>query len=232
MKRNWAASWMEDFRTNGADRYFMIFGRTDIWGTTGVSYNDGTDTNPRLARDTTNNTFGSWRESIGAKRVKQVDAMHVVPRYNWKSNVVWDEYDPDVELFRNTKPQYESVETVSNWPRKFFVFTNEKNVYECISNNGGVVSTVQPNGTSPNIIRTADGYRWKFLYKVPEDLYRFITDEYVPVRLIETLDASELNTDSRLQWDVQQNAIDGRIDHIDLISSGTTYRTTVPFCPT
>lgn len=229
MKNNWATEWFDEFKTNSTDNYYMFFGKTDSWGATGDATND---TFPPLGRDTTSDTFSAYRNSIGAKRIKQIDALHVIPKYEWNSGVVWDEYDSDIEIFRKEKPPYEDINVNSNWPRKFFVMTNEYNIYECISNNGGATSTVQPSGVNLNVIRTEDGYRWKFMYKVPEDLYRFITDDYIPVRYIESLDATDLETDVRTQWKVQNTAVDGRIEHIDVISHGTAFETAVPYSAT
>ena len=229
MKNNWAGDWFNEFKTNSNDNYYMFFGKTDSWGLTGDVNND---TFPPLGLDTTNDTFSAYRNSIGAKRIKQIDAMHVIPKYEWKEGLIWDEYDSDIELFRKNKPPYEDINVNSNWPKKFFVMTNEFNVYECISNNGGVESSIQPSGTNLNVVMTEDGYRWKFLYKVPEDLYRFITDDYIPVRYIESLDATDLETDVRTQWKVQKASVDGRVEHIDVTNHGTAFVRSVPYCAT
>ncbi len=229
MKNNWAGEWFNEFGTNSKDNYYMFFGKTDSWGLTG---DDNNDTFPPIGRDTTNDTFSAYRNSIGAKRIKQIDAMHIIPKNTWETGLIWDEYDPDIELFRKDKPQYEDINVNSNWPKKFFVMTNEYNVYECISNNGGEISTIQPSGINVNVIMTEDGYRWKFLYKIPEDLYRFITNDYIPVRYIESLDATDLETDVRTQWKVQKESVDGRVEHIDVITHGTAFVRSVPYCAT
>ena len=102
----------------------------------------------------------------------------------------------------------------------------------CISNNRGAESTVQPYGTSPNIFELGDGYRWKYMYTVPETLFGFMTNDYIPVQYIETLNSSELLDETRLQWDVQKSAKDGRIDHIDVVVEGDEFVRTIPSCNT
>ena len=136
MNLNFAQNWYEEFKTNSEDNYYIGFARTNTWGqVTGSSLATGGDTTPPLALDTTNGTFQTWRDMIGMKRIRQIDAYHVIPRYDWKAGTVYDEYDPDVELFQDEKPSYSSPYDTSNWPKQFFVFTNENNVYKCISNN-------------------------------------------------------------------------------------------------
>ena len=224
---NFAQSWYDEFKTNSSDNYFMVFARTNTWGGSG-------DVSPPIALDTVNHTFQTWRDSIGAKRIRRADAYHVLPRYDWKSGTVYDEYDPDVELFQDTKPSYDPAYSSANWPKQFYVFTNENHVYKCISNNGGDIgnpSTNQPVGTSTNIFQTSDGYRWKFMFKVPEDLDRFITDDYIPVEYITALSSEEQNTERRLQWDVQEATIDGEIEHISVTSRGNAFVRSVPYSP-
>ena len=232
MNLNFAQNWYEEFKANSADNYYMGFARTNTWGkVSGNTLLTGGDTTPPLAFDTTNGTFQTWRDMIGMKRIRQIDAYHVIPRYDWKTGTVYDEYDPDVELFQDGKPSYSSVYDTSNWPKQFFVFTNENNVYKCISNNRGVESTSQPVGTTTNIFQTPDGYKWKFLYKVPEDLDRFITDDYIPVEYLESLSADDTNTERRLQWDVQESTLDGKIEHISVSENGSQFIRSVPYSP-
>lgn len=50
---------------------------------------------------------------------------------------------------------------------KFYVVTDDFNVYKCLDNNNGALSTVKPTGTPVEAIKTSDGYVWKFLYNVP-----------------------------------------------------------------
>jgi hypothetical protein len=64
----------------------------------------------------------------------------------------------------------------------FYVVTDEYNVYQCVDNNNGGISTRKPTGTSVDAIGTSDGYIWKFLYNIPIALRnKFLTDSYMPV---------------------------------------------------
>ena len=64
----------------------------------------------------------------------------------------------------------------------YYVMTEDFNVYKCLDNNNGALSTVKPVGTQVAPIYTSDGYSWKFMYNVPISLRnKFMSDEYIPV---------------------------------------------------
>lgn len=107
--------------------------------------------------------------------VKQVtpgpnDVVYLIRRINWTSNTVYVEYEDNVDL---------SCED-------FYVMTEDYNIYKCLNNNNGALSTVKPTITDAAASATAsytDGYIWKFMYQVPVlDRIKFLTSEYIPVR--------------------------------------------------
>jgi hypothetical protein len=65
---------------------------------------------------------------------------------------------------------------------KFYVMTEDFNVYKCLDNNNNSRSTIKPLGSSITPIETTDGYRWKFMYNVPINLRsKFLSDLQIPV---------------------------------------------------
>ena len=65
---------------------------------------------------------------------------------------------------------------------RFYVVTDEFNVYKCLDNNNGALSEFKPIGTTVDPVTFPDGYMWKFLYNIPIALRtKFLTDEYLPV---------------------------------------------------
>jgi hypothetical protein len=65
---------------------------------------------------------------------------------------------------------------------RFYVITDEFNVYKCLDNNNAAVSEFKPIGTTVDPVTFPDGYMWKFLYNIPIALRtKFLTDDYVPV---------------------------------------------------
>jgi hypothetical protein len=78
----------------------------------------------------------------------------------------------------------------------------EYNVYKCISNNFGSISTAKPSGKSTSIVQTADGYRWKYMYSLTDaDLLKFLTTNYMAINVND---------------DVVSTAVPGTIDSIVL----------------
>lgn len=65
---------------------------------------------------------------------------------------------------------------------KFYVMTDDYNVYKCLDNNNNSFSTIKPSGTSVNPISTSDGYIWKYMYNVPINLRnKFLSADQIPV---------------------------------------------------
>jgi hypothetical protein len=65
---------------------------------------------------------------------------------------------------------------------KYYVMTDEYNVYKCLDNNNGAKSTSKPIGTQVLPISLADGYVWKYMFNVPIALRtKFLNEAYFPV---------------------------------------------------
>jgi hypothetical protein len=166
------------------------------------------DINPPAPTDSYQATyFDIWRNMISAKRITSADVTHTVPRYDWVSGTVYVEYD----------------DTDSDLQHKqFYVYTDEGNVYKCIDNNYGSVSTVKPTGTLTSDITGPynDGYRWKYMYTVSSgSVLKFVTENYIPVKTLKSVDSSS-------QWNVQQQAANGAIHQVKIISGGYGYLNT------
>jgi hypothetical protein len=137
-----------------------------------------------------------WADTVALKRIVITDYKQVVPRYNWTAGVTYTQYD---------------INTANIFSSNFYVLTVDNNVYKCISNNVGSVSTDKPSGTSTSTITTSDGYRWKYLYSLTDtDLLKFLTTTYMPVNQ---------------NGDVSSTTIPGTIDNIVVTNAGNSYTT-------
>lgn len=102
---------------------------------------------------------------IAFKRINSNDVALCIPRINWLINTLYDMYDS----------------TVSMEGKKFYVLTDEFNVYKCIDNANGGLSSVKPTGTSINMLRTSDGYTWKYMYSIQDTLRtKFLSPAFMP----------------------------------------------------
>lgn len=65
---------------------------------------------------------------------------------------------------------------------QFYCVTSDLNVYKCIFNNNNSPSTVKPYGNTFELLQTADGYVWKYLYTIPtSSVNRFMSLDDMPV---------------------------------------------------
>ena len=189
-----AENFKEAFTETSPDRLYLYIGRIQTW--------PNSDT-PSAPQDTLSDIrYNPWRNMLAAKKVSTNDMTFAVRRYDWTTGTVYSEFD------NNDSNMYDS---------RYFVLTDDNNVYKCMFNNRGGSSTVKPTGTSTSNITTSDGYIWKFMYSLTAaEILKFQTPSYIPVK---TLTAD----DSSAQWDVQQAAVNGAIEIIDVVTNGSSY---------
>lgn len=171
---------------------YLAFGKSEPW--------DQDSLPPEPSVDTSASTE-VWANMIGAKRLLATDFRHVIPKVIWTANTAYNQWD-------HTNTELE----------EFYVMTSDDRVYKCLSNSFGAISTVMPTSIDTDQpVGTADGYLWKFMYALSdEEVLRFVTDDYMPVRAI-------ADNDGSLQWQVQENAVDGAIYSIKITNPGAGY---------
>jgi hypothetical protein len=157
---------------------------------------------PTPVNSTANIEFTPWRDMYAAKRITTADVTHAVPRYDWTSGTVYDQYDDqDTNLLEDD----------------FYAITDDFNVYKCLFNAGATASTTKPTGVSTSPFTTADGYIWKYMYTVTTaKALKFLTNDYMSVQKLDSDDGTD-------QWDVQAAAVDGGIHVVKVTSGGSGY---------
>jgi hypothetical protein len=150
--------------------------------------------------------YETHRKMVGAKKINPEDVSHVTLRNDWVPGTVYSMYrDQDINLY----------------DRPFYVMTNEYNVYKCLFNNEGAPSTVKPSGFSTLPFTTSDGYTWKYMYTISlGDASKFLTKVHMPVK---TLKLSDGTIESDRQVAVQQSAVNGSIEVVEVDDSGVEY---------
>lgn len=167
----------------------------------GRSYSWPIDNSPPVPGITRESQIQTARDLYGAKRINSDDMRVATFRFDWASGEVYDEYT-----------SYERLDT-----KKFYVVTDERNVYKCLGNNKRAPSTVKPNSTSTSVFSTSDGYRWKFMYNIPLVVWnKFATSDLIPVQRATVGDGS-------LQANVQSAAIAGALNSYSILSGGIGY---------
>jgi hypothetical protein len=186
--------------TGGPTKIYLTVGKVDPWPN---------DAAPLQANSSVTVFNDIWKNMIGAKLITGNDVRHAIRRNDWTLNTVYDAYDHctcSILLF--------------NANTKFFVVTSDWNVYKCLENNSGGPSTVMPTQTITNsAVEEIDGYVWKYMYTVTaEERLRFTTDLFIPVRTL-------TQDNNSLQWQVQEDAIDGGILSYKITDGGNDYVT-------
>jgi len=200
-----AESLLDEFDSLSDSRFFLFFGKNTQWKN---------ENRPDLVVDSVREDLDAWIDMLGAVMIGRSDVCLVIPRNQWQSGTVYTEYDDIVNLANPYNP------------KQFYITTSENKVYKCISNGGGLASTEQPTSTSTSIFCTSDGYFWKFMYQIPDDLYfKFSTNTHIPVEFIENgFDfPGGLSNVRSLQLAVQQSAIAGAINHVVLSALGDSF---------
>ena len=204
---------------------YLFIGKHTPWDSSDTVSGAGdltNDMNPPIPSDTVQNIdFELWRNMIAAKKGNPSDVKHVIPRHDWSLN-----NDGSGKVYTQYDDLNKSLFNSSYSP--FYVFTDDFNVYKCISNNYGSLSTVKPTGADTSqMIETSDGYVWKYMYSIsPADSLKFVTTSHVPVDTLKSNPnlSSSFPQQQGTQWDVQQSAIDGAIHSTVKINEGQGYR--------
>jgi hypothetical protein len=176
------------------DSYYMMIGRPKSWTN---------ENSPDTPYDNYNSNYLSgWDDMLAAKRITGGDISYGIRRVDWTSGTVYAMYDDRVSPVNLTTDGYSNL-----FDSKFYVFTDDFNVYKCISNNGGATSSVKPTGMGATVLTTADGYKWKFIYSLTgPDFQKFATDNYLPVK-----------------YSTTAPAVSGKIDFISVDATGSGY---------
>ena len=231
-----AKQFKEDFSSaETASSTYVFIGRSNPWSD---------DTAPPTPNNGIGEEIDAWNDMIAMKKVGYADVSHGIKRYDWVDGTKYSEYQHDVSSSNVSTGTDASTNLYSS---KFYVMTDEYNVYKCIRTGratGGstVGSSVKPTGTSAtDLVETADtgatlyGYLWKYMYTISaSDTIKFVTNDFIPVRTLGAqteIDGTHTNgainsaadNDGSGQWDVENEAVDGAVDHIVVTNGGSGY---------
>lgn len=172
-KVNQAEQFLESFSEEEKKTYYyMFFGHHVPW-TNG--------TIPDIETSAEEIDISPFNNMVFAKRISADDVVLSIPRIDWTSGAVYEQYDHRTEDLSETQ-YYVGVTEGSNY-----------NVFKCLYNNG-TASEVSPSFAAFSLVEsadtetydgyyeTADGYQWKYMYSVDiDDMTKFATNRYVPL---------------------------------------------------
>jgi hypothetical protein len=186
---------------------YFTFGKIEPWPSV---INPPQEDPPPQANSSVATFNQVWKNMIGAKKIQGNDARLAIRRFNWESGTDYAEYDDSEAALDMNDPDV-----------KFYVVTDEWNVYKCLGNNNGGISTVKPTSINTYIAeRVSDKYIWKYMYTLSdEEKLRFTTANFIPVRTL-------TEDNGTLQWHVQNSAVQGSIGSIKIVNAGSNYTNT------
>lgn len=189
---------------NELAKIFITIGRPQAWA--------NGDTAP-TPTESSNSFYNYWNDMVAMKKITAADMNLVIPRVDWSNGTSYIEYSQDLDLFAKANSSNIAYDN------KFYVRNSKDQIFKCLFNNSNANSTIMPEidiaGQLPEnpYIETSDGYRWKYMYKIPPGLKeKFFTTNYMPV-VVEN--------------NVADSAVDGRIDILKIINAGAGYNANV-----
>jgi len=189
LERSYAESFLAELE-RGDSQYFLFIGKSTPWTN---------DNSPPTYTDSVGGEYEVMNSIIAYKKLSPRNVLFALPRYEWASGTVYDQYSDTVDLFDE------------NDPKQFFVVTDQNNIYKCISNNGGAGSTEKPTQTLYSEFTLSDGYIWKYLATVRESDLPYELTDYIPV------DYASISTDTETtnQYNVQTSSVSGALTRIE-----------------
>jgi hypothetical protein len=205
-----AEQFLESFSETSNTNYYVFIGKSLPWN----DNLDSANTIPEFI-DNQNLIFNLYDEMIAVKKVIPTDVDLVIPRYDWVSGTVYNKYDNlSNTLFNSaiTSKIRSAGGSVQKEQQPFYCLADLTNfsIYKCIANSKGAPSVVKPTGTANDVFTTGDGYKWKYMYTIPEGKRtRFLNTDFMYI--------SDFNYSANT---------DGALDFIEVTNIGSQYTST------
>ena len=203
----------ESFSEASSNIYYLGIGRPQAFATQTRgdlrTENLGTDSASITPADSVVEEFNIFDDLLAVKKITTSDTSFVIPRRNWTTATTYDIYRHDYgnRITGTTTTQTANSGATTLFDSTFYVLTAARNVYKCLDNNSNGSSTFEPTGTSVNIITTADGYKWKYMYTLSASQQaNFLSTDFMAVATNSTVSSA---------------AIDGAINIVKIKSAGS-----------
>jgi hypothetical protein len=179
----------------GANSYLPAPRKSYVYALMGkqLRWNAGTEV-AGTPSDTITYLNDVYKTAIAAKRLSIENASLVAPRINWANSTIYNTYTSNTN---------------------FYVLTSKDQVFKCLSNNSGALSTSEPElslsttSLEEPFVQTEDGYKWKYMFTLTSiQKQKFLTEEWMPTVFNKFVRAA---------------AEPGSIDIVHITNSGNNY---------
>jgi hypothetical protein len=208
-----AEQFSEAFTEASGNTMYLGIGRPQAFATStradSRTENQGTDVAPITPADNVNAQTITFDDMLAAKKITSSDVTFAIPRRNWTSGTVYDEYRHDYgeRITGTTTAKTANSGASTLFDATFYVLTAARNVYKCLDNNSNAASTVEPTGTDVTILSTADGYKWKYMYTLSASQQaNFLSTDFMAVSTNSTVSSA---------------AVDGAVNVIKIKTAGS-----------
>ena len=161
---------------------------------------------------------------IALKKVTAGEVKLSVPRVDWTSNTKYMQFDN----LAKTEHLIEGDASINTKP--FYVMApSTRNVYKCLSNGSGSISTVEPTGdysTSNGVVDNtgSDGYVWKYMYNI-RDSDQFVDSTFIPVPTRNYVDFTSGSNTVYSSYSIRNDTVvEGELTTIIVTHPGSGYR--------
>jgi len=190
----------EAFSEAAGNTFYLGIGRPQPFAVStradGRTNNEGTDAAPITPADNTTAQTFPFDDLIAAKKITSTDVTFAIPRRNWTTGTTYDIYRHDYGDYAtgNTTAITANSGASTIHDSTFYVLTSARNIYKCLDNDNNTASTVEPSGVDVDIISTADGYKWKYMYTLSASQQsNFLSTDFMAVETNSTVAAAAVN---------------------------------------
>jgi hypothetical protein len=156
-----------ELNVQAARNFRNLFSTANVYLFLGKSTEWETENSPTTPRNCDDCKLSAKNNILYLQKLSFDDTCLSIPYKLWQSGQVYVKY---------------TSSTADLYEQDFYVITASNNVYKCIDNNDGALSTQPPTGTSANTVITSDGYQWKFMYNLSQQVFdKFFNTQFIPV---------------------------------------------------
>jgi hypothetical protein len=159
---------------------------------------------------------------ISLKKITSSDVRRVIRKIQWSAGTTYEMYRDDYSIYNITPKTKKSRLYDSN----YYVINEDLRVYICLQNGTDAnTPTGKPSFDQPTFVdleprvagTSGDGYIWKYLFTIkPSEIIKFDSIDFIPV-------PEDWGTTGE-SISIKNNAIDGKIQIITIINSGSGYQ--------